>query len=126
MTAEIEPFDDTSIELLHLQVEALWAKVFESVTTVIRQTKVFSFNEMGVVPTPNIHQMLARLQLFDSVIDVLLKNAPVFGLEYEQTRPLLNCKVQVANMEKLAAALDAKDKEGYDAAVKALEQQAPF
>ncbi len=123
MAANAELVDTAGIQN---HVEQLWAKVFASVTAVIRQTKVFTFAEMGVIPTPNVHQMLARLQIFDSVIDVLLKNADTFELEYEHTRPLLNCKVQVANMEKLAAALNANDQEGYDAAVKALELQAPF
>lgn len=111
---------------MNAQVEKLWAKVFESVTQVIRQTKVFSMTDMGVVPNPNIHQMLARLQIFDDVIDVLVKNAETFGLEYDQTRLLLNCKVQIANMERLAAAVNASDEANYNAAVKALETQAPF
>ncbi len=120
-SVQMDVSDDVKV-----QVEALWAKVFESVTTVIRQTKTFSFAQMETGPVPNIHQMLATLQIFDDVIDVLVKNASSFGLEYEHTRPLLNCKVQIANMERMAAALQANDQDEYATAVKALETQAPF
>ena len=50
-----------------------------------------------------------------------------FGaLQYEENRLILNAREQIARMEMVAAALKANDREGFDEALKKLEEQAAF
>jgi len=104
------------------RVEKLWSIVFESSNKVIHQHKKYGFDGFGEVPRPNVHDMLITMKLLSVVIDVLL----TADLDYDQNRQLLNAKVQITNMEKLALALNAKNREDYDAAAEALEKQAVF
>lgn len=105
------------------RVEKLWAVVFESSNKVIHQHKKYGFDGFGNVPRPNVHDMLVTLKLLSAVIGVLLTAEEI---EYEQSRQLLNAQAQITNMERLALALHAKNREDYDAAAEALEKQAPF
>lgn len=102
------------------KVEQLWAKVFESSNRVLHQHAKYGFDGFADVPRPNVHDMLVTLKLLSAVIDVLLTTE----LPYEQSRQLLNAKVQITNMERLALALTAGSRDDYDAAVEALERQA--
>jgi hypothetical protein len=108
------------------KVEELWTKVFQSSSKVLHQAKKFGFSGIEIIPSPNIHEMLITLQLFTAVIEILVTNAEVAGLEYDQTRQLLNAKAQITTMEQLASALRAKNRQDFDAAVDALAKQAPF
>lgn len=111
-------------EIVKQKIEDLWSKVFESSNKVLKEHKVYGFTGIAVIPDPNVHERLVALQVFSAVIDVLL-NASKAGmeLEYEQTRQLLNAKSQITNMERVAAALTAENREDYDVAVEALDKQ---
>ena len=104
------------------KVEALWAKVFESSNKVLHQHLKFGFDGFERVPRPNVHDMLIQLQAFNALFDILLRA----DLGYDNNRQLLNAKAQITNMERVALALDAQNREDYDAAVGALERQAVF
>ncbi len=104
------------------KVTELWNVVFSGSNKVLQQHSKYGFDGFEQVPHPNVHDMLVQLKLFNAVFDVLL-NA---DLGYDNNRLLLNAKAQVTNMEGLALALEAKNREDYEAAVKAIESQAVF
>ncbi|MDH1522520.1 hypothetical protein [Achromobacter mucicolens] len=107
-------------------VEELWATVFQNSNRVLHQAKKYGFLGIELIPSPNIHEMLISLQLASAYIDVLLTNSVIASLDHDSTRQLLNAKEQVTNMERLAFALKANDRDDYDRAVEALRRQAPF
>lgn len=102
------------------KVEELWARVFQSSNRVLVQHLKYGFDGFQNVPRPNVHDMLITLRAFNAVFDVLQDD----DMPYEQSRQLLNAKAQITNMERLALALKADNREDYDAAVEALDRQA--
>lgn len=103
-------------------VEKLWGMVFESSNKVLLQHMKYGFDGHDQAPRPNVHDMLIGLKIFNVVFDVLL--GADFG--YDENRQLLNAKAQITNMERLALALEHKRRDDYDAAVKAINDQACF
>ena len=108
------------------RVDKIWEHVFKDSNTVLRQSKLYGFYCMQEGPRPNIHAMLIQLQMFSVIMDILISQGPDAGIEYDQTRLLLNAKEQVTRMERVAAALKANNKEDYNSAIEALERQAVF
>lgn len=106
------------------KVEQVWAVVFQSSNKVIKQAKDYGFLGIELIPSPNIHQILVHLQVFDALIDILLSCGKDHGLEYEQERQLLNAKAQLVKMGQLAAAVKANKKDDFDKALAALKAQA--
>lgn len=119
----IELFDEQDIKL---RVEKVWGKVFSASNKVISQAKNFGFSGIEIIPSPNIHDMLVRLQVFSAVIDILVTHAELFEVEYAETRLLLNAKEQITRMERVAAALKANNRADYIEAISTLESQACF
>ncbi len=120
-TDNSEFFNDESIRSY---VEELWGKVFEVSNQIIRDTKVFGFNEIDVIPDPNIHQMLATLAVASNTLDLILNMNSNGDIDIGDTRLVLNAKQQVLNMESIATALKSKDRSRYDESVKRLHEQA--
>lgn len=106
------------------RVDRIWAVVFQSSNAVLRQSKVYGFYCMQEVPDPNIHGMLLQLQVFSSVMDILIVNGLDAGMEYDQTRLLINAKEQLTRMNRVAAALKANNLEDFNEAIKELDNQA--
>ena len=106
------------------RVDKIWALVFERSNAVLSQSKLYGFHCMQEIPDPNIHGMLVQLQVFSAVMDILITHGPDAGLEYDQTRLILNAKEQVTRMERVATALNANNREDYDIAITELERQA--
>lgn len=108
------------------KIEDLWAKVFLNSSKVLNQHFKFGYDGVMTATDPTIHERMVSLQVFSAVIDVLINNATSanLSLDYEQTRQLLNAKAQITTMEQVAAAILAKNKEDYEAAVEALDRQA--
>ena len=98
----------------------------ENISSALRLTKLVNFENIGALTNPSIQDLLERLRVFDDVVSLLLDHASVFDLDYSHTRMLLNCKQLVNNMERLANAIQAGNQADYDAAVSALEKEAPF
>lgn len=122
MSVEPDYFDQSEVVQ---KIEQLWSLVFENSNKVLHQHMKFGFDGVFEAKNPSIHERVLQLQLFSAVIDVLL-NASKAGVDlaYEQTRQLLNAKSQITTMEQLAAALVAKNRADYEAAVEALDKQA--
>ncbi|MHB1299321.1 MAG: hypothetical protein ACYCY8_00450 [Burkholderiales bacterium] len=108
------------------KVIEVWSKVFEASNRVLKHANNFGFSLMEIVPSPNIHEMLAALQIFSSVLDILINHADKLGIEYEETRLMLNAREQLTRMERVAFALKANNKEDFDLSLAALEKQAAF
>lgn len=125
MTKDIstELFDDAAIKQKVLEV---WEKVFTASNKVISHANSYGFSGMDVVPSPNIHGMLVSLQIFSTILDILITNADKLEVEYEETRLMLNAKEQMIRMERLATALKANNRNDYELALAALEAQAVF
>ena len=119
----VELFQDAAIKQ---KVEEVWSKVFEASNKVLKHANNFGFTLMEIVPSPNIHEMLATLQIFSSVIDILLNHADKLGIDYDETRLMLNAREQLTRMERVAFALKANNKEDFDLSLEALEKQAVF
>lgn len=111
-------------DVIKSKVDELWSKVFQESNRVLKQADDYGFLGIERIPSPNIHQILLSLKVFDALIDILLANADVAALEYDQERQLLNAKSQLVRMGRLAAALRANNREDYEKAVEELQQQA--
>lgn len=107
------------------RVQKVWAVVFEASGKVLQHANTFGFNGMGVIPDPNIHKMLTSLRMLSALMEVL-SNDKYVELSYEERRLILNSKEQLNRMERVAAALDANDRAGFDEAIRCLEKQAAF
>lgn len=119
----VELFADAEIKQ---KVEEVWAKVFEASNRVLKHANNFGFSMMEIVPSPNIHEMLTTLQIFSSVLDILINHADKLGIEYDETRLMLNAREQLTRMERVAFALKANNKEDFDLWLRELERQAVF
>ncbi len=108
------------------KVQEIWDKVFESSAQVIHHAKAYGFEYMAVIPSPNIHQMLVRLQMVSSILDILITNSQVVNIDYDSVRMMLNAKEQFTRLERLAAALQANDRNGFEEALNQIETQAHF
>jgi hypothetical protein len=117
--AEQEKFTQADFE----RVEELWSKVFEFSNRVLLQHQKFGINGMAALPHPSVQQMVVVLKILGGTIDVLL-SAAVFP--YDESRLLLNARKQITNFESLALALEAQDRDGYEAAIAELDRQAVF
>lgn len=81
---------------------------------------------MGVVPDPNIHQILATLTVIDGMLEVILTLSHAGRVDVGNTRLIFNAKQQILTMEQIATALNNDDRKSYDEAVDRLKKQAPF
>lgn len=106
------------------RVETVWSEVFKNSNTVLKQAKDYGFAGIDIIPSPNIHEILVYLKVFDALMDILLDNAANFDLDYDQVRRLLNAKGQLVNMGKVASAVKAGNREDFESAIQALRNQA--
>jgi len=120
---KIEYFGDEAIKK---HVLKLWANVFRASNKVIQDAKIFGFEKIGIVPDPNIHQMLATLSVIDGMLEIILGLSQAGKVDVSDTRLIFNAKQQILTMEQIATALNNDDRKGYDEAIERLCKQAPF
>lgn len=108
------------------KVEKLWGNVMESARKFIRDSHTFGFEKVGIVPNPTVHQMLSSLRLADVAFGMIMADAEDSHLDADDIRLIFNAKQQILNMERVATALNNKDRFNYDEAVRLLENQATF
>lgn len=120
---KLEFFGDDSIKEL---VVELWGGVFEASNKLIRDTQIFGFQEIGIIPDPNVHQMLNSLALIGSMLELMLTLSQAGQVDIEDTRLIFNAKQQILMMEQIASALNNDDRASYDEAVERLQKQAPI
>lgn len=119
----MELFEDAAIKEKVLKV---WGSVFQASSKVISHANNYGFLGMEIIPSPNIHEMLITLQIFSSIIDILITSAEKLDVDYDEIRLMLNAKEQITRMERLAAALKANNRDDFDRALASLEEQAAF
>jgi hypothetical protein len=103
-------------------VERLWAAVFRCSGIVIQHAKKFGFTGM-TVPDPNIHDLLIYVKLVEGAIDALIEDPE--AISPEELRLLLNANKQMATLKRVALTLQQGSHEGFEAAMRELENQAP-
>lgn len=123
MNGEIIGFD---IAAATEYVSSAWTDVFATSNLVIKQSGLYGFNGIELIPNPNIHQMLASMSLVSVMLDKITEKLDRIDLHPEDTRLLLNAKQQILRLEQVAAALLAKDEPLYNQAILELEKQAVF
>lgn len=123
MTGKIISFD---IALATEYVSSVWTDVFATSNLVIKQSGLYGFNGIELIPNPNIHQMLASMSVVSVMLDKITEKLDRIDLAPEDTRLLLNAKQQILRLEQVAAALLAKDEPLYNEAILELEKQAVF
>ena len=106
------------------RVQKAWNVVFAASNKVLVDEKRFGFTGMGVIPDPNIHQLVVLLRALDAVLNSIASEFD--DLAYDDTRLLLNAREQITRMERVAAALRSNNIEDFNDAIQMLEQQAPF
>jgi len=114
-------FDEAEIKQ---KVFKVWETVFAASSKVISHANNFGFLGMEIIPSPNIHEMLAALQIFSSIIDILIVSAEDLEVSYDEVRLMLNAKEQLTRMERLATALKANNRSDFNLALQDLERQA--
>lgn len=119
----VELFEDAAIKR---KVTEVWSKVFEASNKVISHANNYGFRGMEIIPSPNIHGMLVAMQIFSSIIDILITSAEKLEVPYDEVRLMLNAKEQITRMERVAAALKANNRDDFNVALDALENQAAF
>lgn len=110
------------------ELDDFWARVFKVSNKVIYDAGLYGFYGMEIIPDPNIHTMMQKLNLVDTLLDNVLVH---FGAResvdtYTETRLVLNAKQQILNLERVVAALKANCKEDFDNAINTLRSQAVF
>ena len=120
---KLEFFGDDSIKEL---VVELWGGVFEASNKLIKDTKIFGFQEIGIIPDPNVHQMINSLALISNMLEIMLTLSQTGQVDTEDTRLIFNAKQQILMMEQIASALNNDDRASYDEAVERLQKQAPI
>ena len=123
MTGEILSFD---IALATEYVSSVWTDVFATSNLVIKQSGLYGFNGIELIPNPNIHQMLASMSVVSVMLDKITEKLDRIDLDPDDTRLLLNAKQQILRLEQVAAALLAKDEPLYNEAILELKKQAVF
>ena len=106
------------------KVQKLWELVFSASNKILVDEKRFGFTGIGVIPDPNIHQMIAVIRSIDEGLMTVLQEFS--DLQYDETRLILNAREQISRMEVVAIALKLNNKELFDEAIKRLEEQATF
>lgn len=105
------------------KVHTAWSLVFQFSNKVLTDEKKFGFTGMGLIPDPNIHQMMAALKGLDSILEYV---ATEFSLPTDEIRLILNARTQITKMGAVAAALKANSEEAFTIALAELDAQAAF
>lgn len=113
-------FDD---ETVHQRVLAVWEQVFKASSSVLKHAKQYGFLGMELIPNPNIHSILKALKILESIFDEILT---FDDLPYDEKRLILNARVQFTHIERVAAALNAGNREDFEKAICAIQGQAAF
>jgi|GEM_PF-5740102 len=122
MSDNVVSFEDVAIKA---KVEELWEKVMLHTNALISDTKAFGFDFVTVIPEPDVYQMLKDLVEVRRVLDLVHDHA-LSLMSYDQIRKIINARDNISRMEKVALALEAKDRTVYDDAVKQLSQTVSF
>lgn len=105
-------------------VSKAWADVFTTSNLVIKHSGLYGFNGIELIPNPNIHQMLASMNVVSDMLNRVIENLGYIDLDHDSTRKLLNAKQQIVRLERVAAALVAKDEDLYNEAIAEVCKQA--
>lgn len=120
--SDIEKLIDS--ELVRERVKRAWNVVFTASSKVLVDEKRFCFEGMGIIPDPNIHQIVVLLRTLEAALSTVAMEFD--DLPYDETRLILNAKEQINRMERVAIALKANDKEAFTEQISLLEKQAAF
>lgn len=123
MNGEISDFD---IAKATAYVSEAWTNVFATSNLVIKQSGLYGFDGIELIPKPNIHQMLATMTVVSTMLDKIIEHLGCVDIPHHDTRLLFNAKQQILRLEQVAAALLAKDEPLYNEAIAELEKQAVF
>jgi hypothetical protein len=115
--------DDVRTEVLNF-----WANIFRASNEIIRQSNIYGFLSIGVIPDPNIHQILKSIKIIDDILDEVLSDLEdsEISTEMDTTRLIQNAKQQLLIMENLALSLKHNDEKSYNENLEALKRQAVF
>ena len=103
------------------RVDKVWERVFLNCNSVLRQSKIYGFYCCQEVPHPNMHALIVHLNIFSAVMNILVTQGMETGVDYDQTRLILNAKEQLTKMERVAAAMNANNKKDFKLAIKDLK-----
>lgn len=103
-------------------VEDLWNLIFQCGEIVIKHSRDFGFEGMHK-PQPNIHHLVLYVGLLEGAIDALTEDGDA---SFEEVRLLLNTKRRLATMKVAGKALKQGNRGDFEAAMKDLQNQAPF
>lgn len=116
------------IQAATIAVAEAWTNVFATSNLVIKQSGLYGFNGIELIPNPNIHQMLATMGVVSGMLDKITESLGCSGVDIkpDDTRLLFNAKQQILRLEQVAAALLAKDEALYNESILELKKQAVF
>lgn len=119
-------FSEEGLILVKQKADEIWEKVTKIGNRVLFQCNFYGYHGVEVIPDPNLHVLIDGLSFIDGALDLLNSHATFFNLDYDEIRKLLNAKTQVVILERIAAALKAKNEEDYKQAVDDLSTSAAF
>lgn len=113
-------FGNTSIQR---DIDEVWETVCRTCNKLIQDTKIFDFFEIGIIPNPNIHDMVKYLVVVDRVLDSILELIECNELDDIDTRLIFNSKQQIFNMKQMATAIIKNDSNAYEEYLHKLRNQ---
>jgi hypothetical protein len=118
----IHHFNDVKVQK---DIDEVWDMVCKACNKLIQDTKIFDFFEIGIIPNPNIHDMLRYLIVIDRLLDSILELVEHNELDNIDVRMIFNSKQQIFNMKQMANALLKEDRASYDEYLRKLKNQSP-
>ena len=104
-------------------IEEIWEKICGACNKIINDTKLFGFMEIGLVPNPNIHDMVRYLVVIDKVLDSILMLVECNEADHVDSRVIFNSKQQIFNMKQMANAVVKNDIDLYNEYLHKLKNQ---
>jgi len=120
---KVSLFED---EIIKSKILKAWEDVFKASGNVIRDSGLYGFDGMELIPNPNIHQMMKSLKVVAVILADISENLDKIDFDAEQIRLVINAQEQIRRMERAATGLLIEDRGMFEAAIAELDGQACF
>jgi len=114
--------DELKAEQAEIVVK-VWGDILKIVNQILDVHKRFGFTKFEAMINPSITEILNGLGIVGFTLTSFVKSGL---LDHDEARQALNAKQCVLHIERLAVALQDRDKEEYEKVMGLLSAQAPF
>ena len=108
---------------LTLKIQELWSEVVKSVNVILDADRVFGFTKIEFSINPKLEDILHGLGIIEAALSIFMDSGL---LDTDETKQVLNSKQCVWLIRMLNTALQSKDENEYNKAVKLLDSQMKY